>query len=126
QVLFYAMASWHLFEQSAWTRWAIRTMGAFSIYREGVDRQSLDTAVEILVSGERPLVVFPEGAVFRTNDRLQPLLDGVAFLARTAAKKRAKELEGARVVNNPVAIKNLFGGDLRKTVEPGLATIENR
>jgi 1-acyl-sn-glycerol-3-phosphate acyltransferase len=126
QVLFYAMASWHLFEQSAWTRWAIRTMGAFSIYREGVDRQSLDTAVEILVSGERPLVVFPEGAVFRTNDRLQPLLDGVAFLARTAAKKRAKELEGARVVIHPVAIKYLFGGDLRKTVEPVLATIEHR
>jgi hypothetical protein len=101
-------------------------MGAFSIYREGVDRQSLDTAVEILATGERPLVVFPEGAVFRTNDRLQPLLDGVAFLARTAAKKRAKDNPGQKVVIHPVAIKYIFLGNLAKSIEPVLATIEHR
>jgi 1-acyl-sn-glycerol-3-phosphate acyltransferase len=125
-VLFYAMASWHLFEQSKWMRWALRTMGAFSIYREGVDRQSLDVAVDILASGERPLVIFPEGTVFRTNDILQPLLDGVSFLARTAAKKRAKENPNAKVVIHPVAIKYVFRGNLAKTVEPVLATIEDR
>ncbi len=123
---FYAMASWHLFEQSRWMKWALRVMGAFSIYREGVDRQSLDMAVEILATGERPLVVFPEGAVFRTNDRLQPLLDGVAFLARTAAKRRAKEDANKKVVIHPVAIKYVFRGDLAKSIEPVLATIENR
>ncbi|MDZ4851834.1 MAG: 1-acyl-sn-glycerol-3-phosphate acyltransferase [Pirellulaceae bacterium] len=126
QLPFYAMASWHLFEQSRWMRWALRVMGAFSIYREGVDRQSLDMAVEILATGERPLVVFPEGAVFRTNDRLQPLLDGVAFLARTAAKKRAKEDPNKKVVIHPVAIKYVFRGDLAKSIEPVLATIEHR
>ncbi len=123
---FYAMASWHLFEQSRWMRWALRVIGAFSIYREGVDRQSLDTAVDILATGERPLVVFPEGAVFRTNDRLQPLLDGVAFLARTAAKKRAKDDPSKKVVIHPVAIKYLFRGNLAKSIEPVLATIEHR
>jgi 1-acyl-sn-glycerol-3-phosphate acyltransferase len=122
----YAMASWHLFEQSPWKRWALQTMGAFSIYREGVDRQSLDTAVEILTSGERPLVVFPEGTVFRTNDQLQPLLDGVAFMARTAAKKRAKDNPNKRIVIHPVAIKYVFKGDLTKTLEPVLQTIEHR
>ncbi len=125
-VLLYAMASWHLFEQSRWMKWALRTMGAFSIYREGVDRQSLDTAVEILATGERPLVVFPEGAVFRTNDQLQPLLDGVSFMARTAAKKLAKEDPGKKIVIHPVAIKYLFRGDLAKTLEPVLRTIEHR
>ncbi len=123
---FYAMASWHLFEQSYWMKWALRVMGAFSIYREGVDRQSLDMAVEVLATGERPLVVFPEGAVFRTNDRLQPLLDGVAFLARTAAKRRAKEDVNKKVVIHPVAIKYVFRGDLAKCIEPVLATIEHR
>ena len=123
---FYAMASWHLFEQSRWMRWALRVMGAFSIYREGVDRQSLDMAVEILATGERPLVVFPEGAVFRTNDHLQPLLDGVAFLARTAAKKRAKVDANKKVVIHPVAIKYVYRGDLAKSIEPVLTTIEHR
>lgn len=121
----YAMASWHLFNQSALQAWAIRMMGGFSVYREGLDRQSLDTAIDALVKAKRPLVVFPEGTVFRTNDVLQPLLDGVAFLARTAARRRAKD-GGGEVVIHPVAIKYLFQGDLRATVEPVIASIEER
>ncbi len=121
----YAMASWHLFNESQLKAWAIRMMGGFSVYREGLDRQSLDTAVNILVDAERPLVVFPEGTVFRTNDVLQPLLEGVAFLARTAARKRAKDGTG-EVVIHPVAIKYLFLGDLQSSVEPVVASIENR
>ncbi len=123
---FYALASWHLFHQSPFQRWALRTMGAFSVYREGVDRQSLDLAMEILSTAERPLVLFPEGAVFRTNDQLQNLLDGVAFIARTAAKRRAKENHSASVVIHPVAIKYLFHGDVEKTINPVLDEIEHR
>ncbi len=124
-VYIYSMASWHLFQQSRLQGFAIRMCGGFSVYREGVDRQSLNTAVDILTQARRPLVVFPEGTVFRTNDILQPLLDGVAFLARTAAKRRAKH-DGGKVVIHPVAIKYLFKGDLDKTLQPVLANIEDR
>jgi hypothetical protein len=75
---------------------------------------------------DRPLVVFPEGSVFRTNDVLQPLLDGVAFMARTAAKRRAKEGKGGKVVIHPVGIKYLFHGDLNKAVGPTLEALEKR
>jgi 1-acyl-sn-glycerol-3-phosphate acyltransferase len=126
KVLMYAMASWHVFHQSRLQRLAIRTMGAFSVYREGMDRQALDTAVDILAKSERPLVVFPEGAVFRTNDLLQPLLDGVAFMARTAAKKRAKEGGNGKVVIHPVAIKYVFHGDLDLAVTGTLDSLEKR
>ncbi len=124
-VYIYSMASWHLFHQSRLQGFAIRMCGGFSVYREGVDRQSLNTAIEVLVQAKRPLVVFPEGTVFRTNDILQPLLDGVAFLARTAAKRRAKH-DGGKVVIHPVAIKYLFRGDLEKSLEPTLSAIEQR
>ena len=126
QVPMFAMASWHLFEQSRLQRWALSTMGAFSVYREGLDRQSLDTAIDILTDPKRPLVVFPEGTVFRTNDRLQPLLDGVAFMARTAAKRRAKDGGTGKVVIHPVAIKYVFHGDLEKAVDPTLDALEKR
>jgi len=126
KVPMFAMASWHLFEQSRWQRWALSTMGAFSVYREGLDRQSLDTAVDMLANPKRPLVVFPEGTVFRTNDRLQPLLDGVAFIARTAAKRRAKDGGTGKVVIHPVAIKYVFHGDLEKAVAPTLVALEKR
>jgi 1-acyl-sn-glycerol-3-phosphate acyltransferase len=124
--LVYAMASWHLFHQSRFMAWAIQKMGGFSVYREGVDRQAINLAIEILEKAERPLVIFPEGAVSRTNDRLQALLDGVAFIARTAAKRRAKNIAGGKVVIHPVAIKYLFQGDFDATADPVLTRIEQR
>ena len=124
--LVYAMASWHLFHQSHFMAWALRRMGAFSVYREGVDRQAINLAIDILETAERPLVIFPEGAVSRTNDRLHALLDGVAFIARSAAKRRAKRIAGGRVVVHPVAIKYLFEGYFEATVNPILTRIEQR
>lgn len=112
----HAMASWHLFNEGNFDRFALRRMGAFSIFREGNDRQSLETAIDILVEAQRPLIIFPEGTTNRTNDELKPLLDGVAFIARTAAKRRAKRLANestaaqsgsGKVVVHPVAIKYL-------------------
>lgn len=126
KVHLYSMASWHLFHQSKLQAMAIQAMGAFSVYREGLDRNSLDMAVEVLSNPTRPLVVFPEGTVFRTNDILQPLLDGVAFMARTAAKRRAKEGGSGKVVIHPVAIKYLFHGDLEKSVNKTLESLEKR
>ncbi|MEM7475291.1 MAG: 1-acyl-sn-glycerol-3-phosphate acyltransferase [Planctomycetota bacterium] len=121
----YAMASWHLFNQGWVQSFAMRMCGGFSVYREGLDRSSLDTAIDAIVEGVRPLVIFPEGTVFRTNDRIQPLLDGVAFLARSAARKRKKAGTG-KVVIHPIAIKYLFGGNLAETVEPVLQRLEQR
>lgn len=121
----YSMASWHLFHQNRWQALAIRLCGGFSVYREGLDRQALNTAVDMLSTAKRPLVIFPEGTVFRTNDRLQTLLDGVAFLARTAAKRRLRQ-DGGKVVIHPVAIKYLFRGDVQQAIEPVLLRLEKR
>ncbi len=122
----YAMASWHLFHVSWFYTFAMRVMGGFSIYREGVDRKAINLAVEILETAERPLIIFPEGTTSRMNDRLMALLDGVAFIARAAAKKRAKRSPPGKVVVHPVAIKYLFGGDLKAAVDPVLTDIEHR
>src|SRR5439155_2939846 len=39
---FFIMASWHLFMQSKFQTWLLRRAGAFSIYREGMDRAALN------------------------------------------------------------------------------------
>ena len=101
---FFAMASWHLFNKSWFDAFSMRKCGGFSLYREGTDRKSIETAINILATAERPLILFPEGMTFRTNDWVRPLLDGVTFVARSAARKRAKKDDG-RVVAHPVAIK---------------------
>ena len=122
----FAMASWHLYQQDWFTAFAIKKMGGFSVYREGIDRKALNTSIEALAEAKRPLIIFPEGAVTRTNDRLTALLDGVAFIARAGAKKRLKANPESKVVVHPVAIKYRFHGDLEKTLDPVLSEIEHR
>jgi 1-acyl-sn-glycerol-3-phosphate acyltransferase len=123
---FYAMASWHLFHTSWLHSFIMRAMGAFSVNREGVDRQAINLAVDLLAEGDRPLVIFPEGATSRTADHLHALLDGVAFIARAAAKKRSKANPPGKVVIHPLAIKYLFRGNLAMAADDVLTSIEQR
>src|SRR5436190_4758577 len=123
---FHVMASWHLFQKSRLYGWAIRAMGGFSVNREGVDRQAIRTAIELLAEAKRPLIIFPEGATSRTADHLHALLDGVAFVARAAAKKREKLSPPGKVVVQPVAVKYFFGGDIRSVCDDVLTGIEHR
>lgn len=122
----YTMASWHLFKQGRFQAWMLRHGGVFSIYREGVDRAAIGQAIDILANERRPLVVFPEGAVSRTNDRLNSLMDGVAFMARSAAKKKEKQRPAGKVVIHPVALKYRFLGDIEAALRPTLGEIEHR
>ena len=120
------VASWHLFMQNRLLTWILPRMGAFSIYREGMDREALRCAIRILTEARRPLVLFPEGVITRTNDRLNQLMEGTAFIARTAAKQRAGLNPPGKVVVHPVAIRYSFGGDIVKTLTPVLEDIERR
>jgi 1-acyl-sn-glycerol-3-phosphate acyltransferase len=122
----FAMASWHIFKQSRFQTFMIRRMGAFSVLREGNDRQAIDTAIDILVARKRPLIMFPEGAITRHNDLIEDVMEGPSFIARQAAKRLKKQDESAEVVIHPVAIRYAFEGDLAATVEPVLRELEGR
>ena len=119
----FAMASWHLFNDGWFDSWAIRKMGGFSIFREGTDRKSIESTIKILANAERPLILFPEGTTSRTNDHMMPLLDGVTFMARAAARRRAKDC-GGKVVLHPVGIKYLCDADVRPWAREQLSKLE--
>lgn len=123
---FHVMASWHLFRQSRVQSFLLPRIGGFSVYREGLDRESLKCATRILCEAKFPLTLFPEGFVTRNNDRLFNLMEGVAFLARAAAKQRAASPLPGRVVVHPIFIRYFFEGDLAATVGPALQDIETR
>jgi 1-acyl-sn-glycerol-3-phosphate acyltransferase len=122
----YTMASWHLFMNGGFKAWLVRRIGGFSVYREGMDRESLKAAINILVEADRPLLIFPEGIISRTNDRIGTLQDGVAFIARAAARHRAKFTPPGKVVIHPIALRYSFEGDLATTVIPVLEELETR
>lgn len=121
---FFVVASAHLFMGNKLQAFVLRRAGAFSIYREGMDKQAVQTSIEILETAERPLVIFPEGHISRTNDRLTPMLEGTALIARQAAKKRVKE--GTKVVVHPVAIRYSFPFDVEAAAARMLDEIEAR
>jgi hypothetical protein len=93
---------------------------------KGIDRTAVNTAVEILESAERPLVIFPEGIVSRTNDKLNDFLEGTALIARLAAKKRAKLQPPRKVVVHPLAIRYRLQGDVEPAISGVLDEIETR
>jgi 1-acyl-sn-glycerol-3-phosphate acyltransferase len=121
---FFVVASAHLFMGNKLQAFLLRRAGAFSIYREGMDKQAVQTSIEILETAERPLVIFPEGHISRTNDRLTPMLEGTALIARQAAKKRIKE--NKKVVVHPVAIRYSFPFDVESAAARMLDEIEAR
>jgi 1-acyl-sn-glycerol-3-phosphate acyltransferase len=121
----FVVASAHLFMHNKLQAFLLRRAGAFSIYREGMDKQAVQTSIEILETAERPLVIFPEGHISRTNDRLTPMLEGTALIARQAAKKRAKENKG-KVVVHPVAVRYTFPFDVDAAAARMLDEIEAR
>jgi 1-acyl-sn-glycerol-3-phosphate acyltransferase len=153
---FYFMAAWQIFRPH-WgvDGWCLQRLGAFSVDREGCDRRAVKQAVEILTTGNT-LVVFPEGEVYRLNDRLTPLLEGVAFMALTAQRDLDKQVAdksrpltptplpsqrgergeddgntsagstGSRVWIVPVAIRYKYVEDIHAKLEASITQIESR
>ncbi len=119
---FNVIASWHVFMTSKFQRFLLPRMGGFSVYREGLDRESLKCAIKIVADGKNPLVIFAEGIITRCNDRLVNFMEGPAFMARAAAKQR----KDGKVMIHPVFIRYFFEGDLQQTLIPVIQEIETR
>lgn len=119
---FNTIASWHVFMTSRIQRFLLPRIGSFSVYREGMDRESLKCAVKIVADGIYPLCIFAEGIITRSNDRLVNFMEGPAFIARAAAKQR----KPGKTVIHPVFIRYFFEGNLRETITPVIEEIENR
>jgi hypothetical protein len=120
------MAAWQIF-RTHWglDGWVLQRMGAFSVDREGCDRRAVRQAVEFLSSGHA-LVVFPEGEIYHLNDRLTPLLEGVAFMALTAQHELEKAQSPARVWVVPTAIRYRYLDDVTPKLEAAVARLEDR
>ena len=117
------MAAYDVFLRSRLTRFVMQRMGAFSVDRDGSDRRPMQQALDTLVKGDYPLVIFPEGNVYLTNDRVTPLMDGAAFMAVKAQEALDKAGDGGRVRIVPVGIKASHATDARDAVSKRLAAL---
>jgi 1-acyl-sn-glycerol-3-phosphate acyltransferase len=121
---FYFMAAWQIFKgHHGIDGFVLQRMGAFSVDREGCDRRAIRQAVELLTTSKW-LVVFPEGEIYHTNERLTPLREGVAFMAGTAQKDLEKEAKGRKVWIVPAAIRYTYAEDVTPQLVEAMDELE--
>jgi 1-acyl-sn-glycerol-3-phosphate acyltransferase len=115
---FYVMTAWQVFGSSPWIkRQVLRQHGAFSVDRDNTDHRAFRAATEIVEKGRNPLVIFPEGEMYRISDRIMPFCDGPAAIAMLSARK------GKRPVSIvPCALKYYYLDD----PTPALLPLMNR
>ena len=80
------MAAYDVFTRSRIQGWYMQRTGAFSVDREGSDRKSMKCATDIVVAGKYPLILFPEGNVYFSNDQVAPFAEGASYIALRAQK----------------------------------------
>jgi 1-acyl-sn-glycerol-3-phosphate acyltransferase len=119
---FYFMTAWQVFAtQGPVARRAMQWYGCFSVDREGTDLQALKQSVGILRAGANPLVIFPEGECYHTNDRVTPFREGPALIALTAAKQADRPVFAV-----PCAAKYRYVRDPTPELEAVMAELERR
>jgi 1-acyl-sn-glycerol-3-phosphate acyltransferase len=123
---FYFMAARHTFAgHGGFDGFMLQRLGGFSVDREGCDRAAMRQANDLLTNG-KTLVIFPEGEIYHTNERLTPLRDGVGFIALTAQRELDKQGQGKRVWIMPTCIRYAFDGDVTPALDAALSQLERR
>jgi 1-acyl-sn-glycerol-3-phosphate acyltransferase len=116
------MAAWQVFAMAnKFERWAMQRLGCFSIDRESSDRSAFKQSIEILRSEPYPLVIFPEGDIYHTADRVTPFREGAAAIALSASKRATRPVE---VI--PCGIRFSFVDDPSEPLRASLDEIERR
>jgi hypothetical protein len=120
------MAAWQVFlAHRGIDGWVMQRFGAFSVDREGCDRRAIRQATELLTRGEW-LVVFPEGEIYHTNERLTPLREGVAFMGITAQRDLQKDQRESRIWIVPAAIRYAYEEDVTPKLVAAVNGMEKR
>jgi 1-acyl-sn-glycerol-3-phosphate acyltransferase len=121
------MATREIFEQQQGFRgFLMQRMGCFSINREGADIQAIKTAMQILSNAKYPLVMFPEGEIYHTNEHLTPLNEGAATLALKATARMLKADKTRSIHIIPTAMKYRYIKDISHTFPDRMARLEDR
>ncbi len=119
---FHFLTAWQAFAMSnRFERWSMQRHGCFSIDREGNDMPAFRRAVALLQESPYPLVIFSEGDIYHTNDRVTPFREGAAAIALAAARRADRP-----VVCVPCALKCWYVSDPTPELSRVLSRLEER
>lgn len=119
---FYFMAAWQVFAMSKfYEKWYLQRHGCFSVDREGTDLKAFRQAMTVLQESSHPLVVFPEGDIYHTNDHVTPFRDGAGAMVISAARKGTRPIS---VI--PCGLKAIYVDDPVPKLEQLMTRLEER
>ncbi len=114
------MAAHEVFTRNRFQSWVMQRVGAFSVNRENVNRQSIKEGVRMVRDHRCSLTLFPEGNVAFTNEQVMPFLDGASFMAIKAQKSLAGV---AKVLVIPTSIRLTHIEDIRDLLKMQLESL---
>lgn len=118
----FIVTAWQIFGGlSWWKRYLLQGMGCFSINREGSDRNAFKESVRVLREEPHPLLIFPEGDIYHTNDRITSFREGMSAIAMSAARHGDRPIA---IV--PCGIKFWYIDDPRPSLRQVLTKMESR
>jgi 1-acyl-sn-glycerol-3-phosphate acyltransferase len=103
----------------------IQGLGAYSVVRGTIDRDSFRYTRELLARPAAKLVLFPEGEVYSQNDSLLPFQTGAVQLALWGREEARKSDPAAQVLLLPCALRYRFAGDVQPQLHGKLARLES-
>ena len=119
---FHFLSAWQVFAMSKfYEQQVLQWHGCFSINREAADLKAFKQSVDIVANAPQPLVVFPEGDIYHSNDHVTPFRDGAAAIAMSAAKKADR-----KVVCIPAALKCFYVQDPTEELAKVMTKLEER
>ncbi|ADB17959.1 phospholipid/glycerol acyltransferase [Pirellula staleyi DSM 6068] len=119
---FHFLSAWQVFAMSKpLEQKVLQWHGCFSINREAADLKAFKQSVEILSVSKQPLVVFPEGDIYHSNDRVTPFREGAAAIAMSASKKVER-----KIVCLPVALKCFYVKNPAQELADVMTRLEQR
>lgn len=107
----------------AWGK-LIQRIGAYSVVRGTIDRESFRYTRGLLARPGAKLVIFPEGEVYSQNDSLLPFQTGAIQLAAWGREEARKTEPNAQVWLLPCAVKYRFTQDVRPALRDKLSRLE--
>lgn len=116
-----AFDGWH-----GWWGYFIQRLGAYSVVRGTIDRDSFRYSRQVIARPASKLVIFPEGEVYSQNDSLLPFQTGAIQLAAWGQEEARKTEPGAQVFLLPIALRYRFAGDVQEELLRKLSLLESK
>lgn len=104
----------------------IQSLGCYSVVRGAADRESFKTTKQILATGKKKLVLFPEGEISWQNENLLPLETGASQLSFWALDELHKTKPDEPLYILPIALKYTYKKNILPQLDWTITKLEKR